>query len=144
METKKYQVLIGDDQFGADNSMGEMMRENFEIDYRGVLRDFKLSYTDNPEKYIEMAKTKDYKALLIDLKWCDEDAVRENKTGYRVLEAVRDCAPVRILWTSESNEARNKGYEHGATHCIAKGITPEKLEEIINNCKGVEKNGISM
>lgn len=121
-------ILIGDDKLGADESL----KKNFELDYREIFKDrAELKYTADPEEFIQLAKTKEYDVLMIDLKWSDEDAIKEYKTGYRILEEVRDCAFKRILWTSESEEARQKGFQYGATHCISKRPAPYKLEEII-------------
>ena len=125
--TKK--ILIGDDQIGSE--AGEALRTLFELKYESALSGFSLEYTADPEDFIEKASTRDYDVLLIDLKWCHDDAIREYKTGYRILDVVRDYAPKRILWTSEDKEDRERGYEHGATECMEKNPIPEKLERIL-------------
>ena len=123
-EPRKPRVLVGDDQIGVPESPSYL---NFMDNYR-ELADFE--FTADPTDFVEKAKT-GYDVLMIDLKWDPEDATREYKTGYAVLEAVKDYAPIRALWTSESAEHREKGFQYGATHCIPKGISPEKLEAII-------------
>lgn len=124
IKTRKPKVLVGDDQHGADDTL----RQGFLLDYRN-LADFE--FTDNPNKFIQMARNGNYDALMIDLKWDKEDYNRDYKTGYRILDNVRDCSPIRILWTSENEELREKGYQYGATHCIPKGIPPRVLDEIL-------------
>lgn len=121
----KPRVLVGDDQFGV---IGSLMNESFTYDYKSIAY---FDFADKPDMFIGMAKSGNYDALMIDLKWEEEDAVRENKTGYMVLDAVRGYAMKRILWTSESKEARDIGYQHGATQCIPKGMPPEDLEKIL-------------
>lgn len=127
MENNKLKMLVGDDQISVYRSVPNI---NFIDDYG---RYAELEFTDNPDEFIEMATTGDYDALLIDLNWETADHTRANKTGYRVLEAVRKSAPIRILHTSKSDEivvARAK--ECGATHFLPKGSMPKELEEILH------------
>jgi CheY-like chemotaxis protein len=126
-------ILIGDDQFGKQSKMGERMRRDFELDYKSIFQNTTLTYTANPDEFVQLAKTGDYQVLMIDLNWEMDDYGRYNKTGYRVLDAVRDYAEKRILWTSQNKEAHEKAYQHGATHCIGKRPSPKKLEKIIQD-----------
>jgi DNA-binding NarL/FixJ family response regulator len=80
---------------------------------------------------IGLAKTREYAVLFIDLKWGPYLPAE----GYRLLQECREYAPIMILWTSESAEARERGYQHGATHCIGKNPLPEELEEILAEVK---------
>jgi len=122
----KLKILVGDDQIGVDGSIPNL---NFIDDYG---RHADLEFTDSPDRFIEMAKTGDYYALMTDLNWETADYTRDNKTGYRVLEAVRESAPIRILHTSKSDEeVVAKAKECGATHFLPKGSMPRELEEIL-------------
>ncbi len=120
-EQSKPRVLVGDDQIG---NPGDHCHKNFVYSY-GRLADY--DFTDNPRRFVEMARTGNYDALVIDLRW-GPDIPRE---GYKVLEETRDYAKIRILHTSENEEARKLGYQHGATHCLEKGCLPEDLEKIL-------------
>ena len=122
-------ILIGDDQIGSEARIA--LRTLFEMKYEQAFSGFSLEYTADPEDFIEKASTGSYEVLFIDLKWDHDDALREYKTGYRILDAVREYAPKIILWTSEDKADREKGYEHGATHCIEKNPTISELEEIL-------------
>ena len=124
-------ILVGDDQWGADSKEGERLRWSFEIDYRDVLEDAEIDWTDDPDRFVSMASTGAYDTLLIDLHWSDKDFSRSYKTGFRVLDYVEDYAPKRVLWTSERKEDRERGYRHGATHCIAKGMMPHTMRELV-------------
>ena len=107
-------VLVGDDQIGVKDSL---QQRAFMRNYEGLAN---FDFSDKADDFIERAKMGRYDAFLIDLNWEDEDANRDYKTGFRVLDAVRDCAPIRLLHTSEDEELRQKGYAHGATNCIEK------------------------
>jgi len=133
LEREERRILIGDDQYGAQTSEGERMRRSFELDYRDQLKSARLEYVADSNLFIEMARTGVYNILMIDLNWEPDDAIRDFKTGYRILEAVRDFAPKRILWTSESMEDREKGYLYGATHCVRKGLHPTDFENLMND-----------
>jgi len=126
---EKLRVLVGDDQIGQADSPA---RISFSMKY-GELA--KFEFTADPHDFVGKAKAGNFDALMIDLKWCAEDAEREDKTGYQVLLAVRDLAPVRVLFTSESDEAREKGYDYGATHCIGKSPRPDFLLSILKGGK---------
>ncbi len=121
--TKK--ILIGDDQIGS--AAGRALRTLFEMKYESAFSGYTLEYTADPEEFLKMAESKEYSALFIDLKW-GIDLPRE---GYRLLQESKEYSPIRILWTSEEDEARQKGYEHGATHCLEKNPSLSKLEEIL-------------
>ncbi|MBI4980125.1 hypothetical protein HZC30_01040 [Candidatus Woesearchaeota archaeon] len=123
----KPKILIGDDQLD-DSAQGRDLRTLFELVYRQQLQPFELAYTADPERFVELASSGEYHVLMIDLRW-GSDLPTE---GYSILDKVREYAPVRVLWTSESEEARMKGYEHGATHCIGKRPAPEELEQILS------------
>jgi DNA-binding response OmpR family regulator len=122
-------ILIGDDQVGSER--GEALRLLFEMTYRQAFSGFSLDYTADPKRFIELAKTREYAVLFIDLKWGPYLPAE----GYRLLQECREYAPIMILWTSESAEARERGYQHGATHCIGKNPLPEELEEILAEVK---------
>lgn len=122
-------ILIGDDQVGSE--AGAALRILFELQYHRAFSGFSLDYTADPERFIELAKTREYAVLFIDLKWGPYLPTE----GYRLLQECRDYAPIRILWTSESPEAREQGYQHGATHCIGKNPLPEELEGILSRAK---------
>ena len=122
------QILIGDDQLG-DPVEGKDLRTLFELVYQKQLRPFELIYTASPQEFVELASSREYQILLIDLRWGSELPTE----GYSLLDKVRDCAPVRVLWTSEEEKARERGYEHGATHCIGKRPAPEELERILSS-----------
>lgn len=122
---KNLRVLVGDDQIGVPGSPSNL---NFIDNYSGLPVDF--DYETKPDNFIERARRGDYAALLIDLNW-NVPEVERDEAGYQVLKAVKDYAPIRILHTGESDEAREKGFAYGATHCIGKGIPPEDLYEII-------------
>jgi DNA-binding response OmpR family regulator len=125
-------ILIGDDQFGADTPTGQRIREDLELDYRGLFRDRAvLTYTADPDHFIELASTRKYDILLIDLNWCPEDASRDYKTGFRVLKAVQDYAPKRILWTAEEAKDRERGFDYGATDCVNKRPMPAVMEKAL-------------
>lgn len=121
-------ILIGDDQLG-EPVQGKDLRTLFELVYRQQLQPFELTYTANPQEFVELASTREYSVLMIDLRWGSNLPTE----GYSLLDKVRDYAPVRVLWTSEREEARKKGYEHGATHCIEKRPIPEELEGILSS-----------
>ena len=127
MENKELRVLVGDDQIGEVNSPSY---NAFRDSYDSLAS---YDFTTNSDKFIEMAKNGNYDALIIDLRWAS-DKPRE---GYRVLKETKDYSPIRILHTSENEEARKLGYEHGATACVAKGMPPIKLEQLLKG--GYEK-----
>jgi DNA-binding response OmpR family regulator len=118
----KPKILVGDDQAGIKDSPCYW---NFMDNYSKIVDP---EFTADPDDFIERARTGNYAALMIDLKWSYDS---NDRTGYRVLEAVKDYAPIRILWTSERKEDRERGFDYGATHCIGKGMPPEELEKIL-------------
>lgn len=118
-------VLVGCDQTGV---IGSPAYHNFMDNYK-QLADY--DFTADPDEFIQMATQGQYNALVIDLNWKPADIVEVYRTGYRILDAVVDCCNKRILWTSACKELREKGFQHGATHCISKGIMPEDLEKIL-------------
>ena len=99
------------------------------FDYRNL--PIKFDFTPDPTEFVRMSRDGRYDALMIDLNWSGHPHGHLT-TGYELLEAVKDYAPIRILHTSEEKEAREKGFEFGATHCIPKGPPPEELEKLIN------------
>jgi DNA-binding response OmpR family regulator len=115
-------ILIGDDQFGPGP-----LRDIFEMKYEDVLSQHQLAYTNDHEEFVRMAKTKEYDALMIDLRWGFDLETQ----GYEILQQVRDYAPVRVLWTSEQEQARELGYKYGATACIGKNPVPSELEKVL-------------
>ncbi len=121
--TQRTRILIGDDQFGE----GSPQRAMFEISYEDVLSGYDVDFTVDPAEYVKLAQTGNYSALMIDLRWGSYLPTH----GYDILSVVRHSAPVRILWTSESDEARTKGYQFGATACLEKNPTPSKLERAL-------------
>jgi len=125
----KLRVLLGDDQIGIE---GSLYHRSFLRSY-GHLADFEFSY--NPEDFIKRAHEKKYDALITDLNWTEEELSKKEKTGFRILEAIRDCAPIRVLHTSDDTYMK-MGFEHGATHCLEKNRSARLLEEIL---KGGER-----
>ncbi|MDO8460400.1 MAG: hypothetical protein Q7S74_04785 [Nanoarchaeota archaeon] len=124
-ETKqKLKVLVGDDQLGIE---GSISHKSF-LRCCGHLANFDFSF--QPDKFIEKAKQGKYDALITDLNWTDEDLSRKDKTGFRVLEAIKNYAPIRVLHTSD-DEYIQLGYQHGATHCLEKNRPSTLLEKIL-------------
>ena len=130
MDSKKLKVLVGDDQLGIQ---GTPYHRAFLRGY-GHLANFEFSFL--PNDFIEKAKSGKYDALITDLNWTDEDLSRKDKTGFRVLEAIKDYAPIRVLHTSDDTYMQ-LGYQHGATHCLEKNKSPTLLEKILKG--GEEK-----
>lgn len=120
-------ILIGDDQLGSGGKWDVIRRTMFEKDYAKAFSGCSLEYVSDPEKFLELARTGEYHALFIDLRWGAELPTE----GYRLLKECKEYAPLRILWTSEDKEAIEKGYEYGATNCISKSPYPEELEKIL-------------
>ena len=126
MIDKPTRVLVGDDQIGIEGSMHN----------QGFLRNYgklnaKYDFESNPERFIERAKVGRYDTLLIDLNWKDVDSERGYKTGYMILKAVRDYAPVRLLYTSEDTDSRVRGLNYGATRCVEKHKSSSYLEKAL-------------
>tara|TARA_Y100000310_G_scaffold134326_1_gene133329 strand:+ start:3069 stop:3878 length:810 start_codon:yes stop_codon:yes gene_type:complete len=118
-------VLVGDDQIGVE---GNQSRLAFEDNYRKIAN---FDYETDPDKFVERAKEGEYDALLIDLNWTDEDRETLDKTGFRVLDQVRNFSPIRAVHSSVDEEIRKIGYENGATHIIEKGLPPDEMEKIL-------------
>lgn len=125
-QTKKkpLRVLVGDDQISIQGSFPH----RWFLRTYGSLAEFEFS--DNPVDFIRKAKIGNYDALLIDLNWEDADFTRKYKTGFRVLEEVRNYCPIRILHTSDE-ELMKRGYQYGATHCIEKNKPLGLLEKAL-------------
>ena len=124
-ENKPLRVLVGDDQIGVRNSL---QQKAFLRNYGGLAS---FDFSDKADDFIARAREGRYDALLIDLNWEDADAEREYKTGFRVLDAVKEYSPRRLLHTSEDQELRQKGFFHGATNCIEKYRARSYLEEAL-------------
>lgn len=122
----RLRVLVGDDQIGVQSSLHQ---KSFLRSY-GHLADF--DFADKADDFIKKAKEDKYDALLIDLNWEEADNEKEYKTGFRVLEAVKNYAKIRVLHTSDET-ALQKGYTYGATHCIEKHRSASYLEKILKN-----------
>ena len=130
MDSDKLRVLLGDDQIGIEGSFPHRV---FLRGY-GHLANFDFSF--QPDTFIERARQGKYDALITDLNWTDEDfSKKESKTGFRVLEAIKEYAPIRVLHTSDDTYMQ-LGYKHGATHCLEKNRPSTLLEKIL---KGGEK-----
>lgn len=119
----KQKLLIGDDQFES----GSFIRTLFEIKYGEVLCKYDVTITADPVQYVALAQSGEYSALMIDLRWGEDLPTH----GYDILTQVREYAPVRVLWTSEQAEARERGYQFGATACIEKNPIPSELERVL-------------
>jgi hypothetical protein len=136
----KPRVLVGDDNVNNPHHIGHTKLS----DFRNVAAD--LDFTDDPNRFIEMARTRQYDTLIVDLIWEKDDYGRDCPRGYRLLDAVRDCAPKRILWNPTNEDTGNLGFKYGATHWIPAGIRPKDLEkvlrketfEVINKEQGTE------
>lgn len=117
-------VLVGDDQIGVSESLHQkaFLRNYSEI------ADF--DFENNPDRFIDRARIGKYDALLIDLNW-DGERNSEDVTGFRVLHAVREYSPIRLLHTSNSINLDLKYAAQlcGATNCIEKHRSREYLQE---------------
>lgn len=130
-DKKKMKVLVGDDLIGI---AGSPWQRGFIMGYSDLLESFEFNFTANPEEFIEMAKTREYDALLIDLQWEKADSGSINhvyRTGYRLLNELRDYAPVRILHSGAEGEMLKRAFRYGATACIPKNVCPKQLEQIL-------------
>ena len=125
-EQKKLRVLVGDDQIGV---IGSLPQKSFLRGY-GHLADF--NFANKIEDFIAKAREGNYDALIIDLNWEDADWNRDYKTGFRVLEAVKSCEPIRILYTSDE-QLMKKGFEYSATFCLEKNRAASFLEETLKH-----------
>ncbi len=123
-------ILVGDDQMGG--RVGHLFQMSFEDTYREQLKDCEIKYIANPEAFVQEARN-GYDILLIDLNWTDEDFGKcwRDRTGFQVLNAVRDYAPRRVLWTSDAEKAREEALKYGATSCISKKASLEDFAKAI-------------
>lgn len=125
---KNLRILVGDDQIGVE---GSLQQKAFLRNYNVLGHNF--DFESNPDRFIERAKSERYDALLIDLDWKVEGD--NGTTGFRLLHNVRECAPIRMLHTS--NEINDDLFYAaklcGATACIEKHRSPEHLN---NHLKG--------
>lgn len=119
-KTSKLRILVGDDQIGLIGSPSNL---TFMDNYKDIAN---FDFETDPDITIERARVERYDAIISDLAYAEQ-----RTAGYRVLDAIKDLVPIRILHSGESNEAIQEGYRHGATHCIQKGIMPEELEKIL-------------
>lgn len=123
-QQKQIRVLVGDDDLGIE---GGLHHRSFLRNY-GKLAHFEFTY--NADDFIQRAKIGNYDAFLIDLNWEEDDSRRDYKTGFRVLQAVKDYAPIRVLHTSDDRFLQ-KGFQYGATHCLEKFRPSSFLEKIL-------------
>ena len=118
------EVLVGDDQIGVEGSLDQKcFLQNY-----GSLADF--GFSSIADDFIEKARTGNYDAFLIDLNWKKEDNSREYKTGFSVLEAVKEYAPIRLLHTSDETYGEI-GMRYGARNCIEKHRSRKYLENAL-------------
>ena len=123
-EKKMMEVLVGDDQIGVEGSLDQKcFLQNY-----GGLADFEFSSI--ADDFIEKARTGNYDAFLIDLNLEKGDNSREYKTGFSVLEAVKEYAPIRLLHTSDETY-REIGMRYGARNCIEKHRSRKYLENAL-------------
>lgn len=122
---KQLRILVGDDQVGV---AGSLPQKSF-LRYYKHLAEF--DFENNAENFILRAKEGKYDALIIDLNWEEADWSRDYKTGFRVLKAVKDYAPIRILHTSDE-QLMKRGFEYGATDCLEKNRSASFLEQALN------------
>ena len=121
---KTIRVLVGDDEIGIE---GSFQHRAFLRGY-GKIANFDFSY--DAEDFIRRAKNGKYDAFLIDLNWEEDDNHRDYKTGFRVLQAVKDYALIRVLHTSDDRNIK-RGFQYGATHCLEKFKSQNLLEKIL-------------
>lgn len=133
---KQLRVLVGDDDLGIE---GSLQHRSFLRNY-GRLAHFDFIY--NADDFIQRAKTEKYDAFLIDLNWEEDDSRRDYKTGFRVLEAVKDYAPIRVLHTSD-DKFLQRGFQYGATHCLEKFRPSSLLEKILKEVKKNEEKSMN-
>jgi len=125
-QRKTLRILVGDDQIGVP---GSLQQSSFLRNYSRIVN-ASFDFECDSERFIERSRDGRYDALLIDLNWTDEDIGRKDKTGFRVLEAVRGYAPIRILHTSDEDNMK-KGLNHGATGFAEKHRSSEYMEKIL-------------
>lgn len=123
-------ILVGDNQFGG--STGHLFIESFSERYSEQLHGCEVKYVSDPTYFLGEAKEGNYDVLLIDLNWENADFSRtRDKTGLRILAAVRNYAPRRVLWTSDADKYREEALSRGATACIDKKVSPEEFTRAI-------------
>lgn len=121
---KQLRVLVGDDDIGIE---GSIHQKSFLRNYGHIA---KFDFCNIDIEFIERAKTGNYDAFLIDLNWKVDDEHTEYKTGFKVLEAVKDYAKIRVLHTSDDRFIQ-RGFQYGATHCLEKFRASSLLEKIL-------------
>jgi DNA-binding NarL/FixJ family response regulator len=124
MENKTLRVLVGDDEIAVENSL---LQRAFLRNYGG-LADFE--FETDPDRYIGRARDGKYDALLVDLNWKGSKDPKDI-TGFRVLQASKDYARVRLLHTSNEldMDLRSAVLLLGATGCVPKYKSREYMRE---------------
>lgn len=133
-------ILLGDDQDAFPVEKAEILSECKPITEKYGL---KFDFAHNEKWFRQYLQEKKYDVIITDLNWTNEDSGIEYKTGYRLLDACKELAPVRILRSSDVNkpEVREKAFYHGATDVMSKAEHfPVELEKVIVKY-GLLKNG---
>src|SRR3989338_10688700 len=121
-EINGIEILIGDDMLAPEEI------KLFEKRVPELMDKCNFTYVNTPREILEMIKTRKWDCIVTDLNY-----TRGGMEGYAILQEVKECTTVRILWTSdvdEKPEVVQKGIEAGATCVIEKHKLGERLKEL--------------
>ncbi|MFC1756816.1 hypothetical protein ACFLZC_01490 [Patescibacteria group bacterium] len=124
-DKKLVRILVGDDEI-------EDYAQRYFSEFSGVEFDF----VDNPEDLVEKANLEHYPIVVTDLTYISEEKGRR-LAGFDVLEALRDYGAVKILWTGDSEDNRQKAQSLGATLVAKRDIT-SYLKSLLEKMNGVD------
>jgi DNA-binding response OmpR family regulator len=116
---QKRRILIGDDNERMLGSLARMARRYFD----------RIDASSNHQEVIGLARN-GYDVIITDLEYSEGKS-----EGYDVLQAVRECAPLRVLYTGrgEESDVQDRAKKCGATHVFSKGTAD--LMEFISKLK---------
>ncbi|PHQ91387.1 MAG: hypothetical protein COB42_03480 [Sulfurimonas sp.] len=123
MENKEFNILIVDD---------EPRNIKLVASYLGIVKNYKLSYTTDPLKVLEMVKEKKYDLILLDINMPRMD-------GFEVCENLKKNPkttniPVIFLTAMLDDKSMNHAFRNGAADYITK---PIKKLELVSRVKTI-------
>ena len=99
-------ILVGDDDLFVAKSF-------FANDFIPFRPNVEIEFVDNPDDFIQKAKTGDYSMIITDLNYNYSPCGKE---GFKVLELLKDLNTRKILWTGNADDEgiKEKGQSFGA------------------------------
>lgn len=111
---KKHKILLVDD----DRDMCESLSDVISLE-----SDYKISFTIDPFKALEMVRDEDFSLIIIDYKMPEMNGIELLK---RIRQEDRDCI-VFMLTAFISNELIEQARKEGANKVLSKFIWPDEI-----------------